>query len=79
MQRFANLTFVSSSDLDKPVVERELVGDATEQGNFKCCETLVVTNDRRSTLTVGTCFPGIMTRMKKKSKRDTIKEKFTGE
>ena len=32
MQRFANLTFVSSSDLDKPVVERELVGDATEQG-----------------------------------------------
>ena len=45
VQRFANLTFVSSSDLDKPVVERELVGDATEQGNFKCCETLVVTND----------------------------------
>ena len=32
VQRLANLTFVSSSDLDKPVVERELVGDATEQG-----------------------------------------------
>ena len=32
-------------DLDKPVVERELVGDATEQGNFKCFVTLVVTND----------------------------------
>ena len=56
MQRFANLTFVSSSDLDKPVVERELVGDATEQGNFKCCETSVVTNDWEEYVDSGDLF-----------------------
>ena len=56
MQRLANLTFVSSSDLDKPVVERELVGDATEQGNFKCCETLVVTNDWEEYVDSGDLF-----------------------
>ena len=27
-------------DLDKPVVERELVGDATEQGILKCYENI---------------------------------------
>ena len=27
-------------DLDKPVVEREVVGDATEQGILKCYESI---------------------------------------
>ena len=32
------------------------MGDATEQGNFKCCETLVVTNDWEEYVDSGDLF-----------------------